>query len=94
MGDARDPRRGYLEPTSVAAALDEALGDIDALETTERECLVAWLSGFRHHWPDSFDAILGRKGELALECLETRPVDPNRYLKLRRIAIENLAVLV
>jgi hypothetical protein len=58
-----------------------------------RECelLLAWLRAWRHHWPASFDEVLGEVGRDSLARLEQAEVDPNRYLKLRRIAIENLA---
>jgi hypothetical protein len=70
------------------------VAELGALEVAERECLGAWLAAFRHHWPDQFAAVLGSDGELALQRLQAHLDDPNRYLKLRRIAIENLAVLV
>jgi hypothetical protein len=93
-GAARRLDRGSFEPTSVAAALAEATANLEALEPADRECLSAWLAAFRHHWPDRFAATLGQAGDLALQRLGAHPTDANRHLKLRRIAIENLAVLV
>ncbi len=55
------------------------------------ECLLAWLRACCQHWRPSFEAILGDPGAAAITSLDTPEVDPNRYLELRRIAIENLA---
>jgi hypothetical protein len=63
------------------------------LDPTETDVLAAWLSGFRHHWPSAFAELLGEVGESSLKMLLPR-VAPNRYLKLRRIAIANLANLL
>jgi hypothetical protein len=93
-GAVRRPSEGRLDPSSIAAAVQEVVADAHRLEAAERECLAAWLGAFQHHWPDRFAAILGSDGERALQSLGTESVDRNRYLKLRRIAIENLAALV
>jgi hypothetical protein len=92
-GAIRRLSEGTMEPASIAAALAEVVADVDGLGSVERECLGAWLAAFRHHWPDRFASILGRTGDHALHCLGAPP-DPGRYLKLRRIAIENLAALI
>jgi hypothetical protein len=55
------------------------------------DALWAWLRAFRQHWPKRFEETLGSTGDAALEALARRPCDPNRYLKLRRIALEQLA---
>jgi len=78
------------------ARLAEALAMLGAtsfasLDQTQRECLLAWLQAFRHHWPERYAATLGDGGAAAVRALEASPFDPDRYLKLRRIAIENLA---
>lgn len=59
-----------------------------------REPLLAWLSAFRHHWPDTWKRELGAPGVDLLERLSAAPYDANRYLKLRRIAIEALARII
>ena len=76
----------------VVAALCEAR--FEGLDRTMRECLFAWLRAFRHHWPEHFEQILGHPGIAALAALDDPAADSNRYLKLRRIAVENLAGLV
>jgi hypothetical protein len=76
----------------VADALAEvAVSRFEALSAAQRECLLAWLRGFRHEWPERFQTILGALGSRAIAELDDPRVDPNRYLKFRRIAIENLA---
>jgi len=91
-GAIRKIPSGPLPAEQVAEALrtlvDANLGELDR---PQRECLFAWLRGFRHHWPRRFEAILGSTGHAALVALADAEADPNRYLKLRRIAIENLA---
>lgn len=59
-----------------------------------REPLLAWLSAFRHHWPDTWAREIGAPGEALYERLSAEPYDANRYLKLRRIATASLATLV
>jgi hypothetical protein len=93
-GAIRPRGTGPLDARSVARALREAVLKGQPLETSEAECLAAWLGAFSHHWPDRFIAILGDAGHEALAHLRNAVLDPNRYLKLRRIAIENLACRV
>ncbi|MHB1846607.1 MAG: hypothetical protein ACYCWW_17440 [Deltaproteobacteria bacterium] len=79
------PRSGR----SLREALREALS-APAPESS-LEALWAWLRAFRQHWPARFSACLGEDGLAALRELSARPFDENRYLKLRRIALANLA---
>lgn len=65
----------------------------DAVEVPDVEPLLAWLRAWRHHWPASF-AALGTDGPRLIEQLQTRAVSRDRYLKLRRIALENLAAVL
>jgi hypothetical protein len=68
--------------------------DLDRLDPSRREPLLAWLKAWKHHWPEQFERTLGSTGERCLAKLETAHTDPNRYLKLRRIAVENLSRLL
>ena len=61
------------------------------METWQVAPLLAWLAGFRHHWPHRFREVLGDVGDTAMEALTRALDDRNRYLKLRRIAIANLS---
>ena len=63
----------------------------EGLETWQVAPLLAWLAGFRHHWPRRFREVLGDVGNLAIDALTRELDDHNRYLKLRRIAIANLS---
>lgn len=88
------PARAW-EGASVRALFAAAHASrFEGFDQTMRECLLAWLRGFRHHWPDRFEATLGSEGDAAIAALDDAAVDPGRYLKLRRIAIENLASIV
>jgi hypothetical protein len=79
------------DPAAVREALRTVVGRDAPLRDRDREPLLAWLRGFRQHWPSAFASTLGDVGRDALGSLEDGPVDANRYLKLRRIAIANLA---
>ena len=93
-GAVRTKPVGPLPCAEVRAALAATLDGLDQLDPRRREPLLAWLKAWEHHWPKSFREILGETGGRCLSRLLEAPVDPNRYLKLRRIAIENLAGLL
>ena len=67
-----------------------------ATEPTGRdaEALAAWIFAWQHHWPESFAAKLGDSAAATTEWAAQHTIDANRYLKLRRIALENLARLL
>jgi len=90
-GAIRPVAVGSLDAPALVAALRGVSERADRLCTLERECLAAWLEAFRRHWPDRFAEILGPLGAEALESLRAQALDAGRYLKLRRIAIENLS---
>jgi hypothetical protein len=54
----------------------------------------AWLGALRRHWPDAFARVLGPDGDASIARCTSGALDWNRYLKLRRIATENLAFRV
>lgn len=87
---ARDPQRWSDEDVRTALARI----DPTALEASRREPLLAWLRGFRHHWPTRWAAEIAPIGDRRIAELEALPIDDNRYLRLRRIAIANLAQLI
>ena len=90
-GAARPPAAGELDEPAIRSAVEALGGEIAGLEPRRRELLAAWLGAFRRHWPARFAATLGEAGEALLRALHEAGVDPDRYLKLRRIAIANLA---
>lgn len=55
----------------------------------ERDALYAWLCAFRHHWPRRYAREIAELGDALAARLG--PSEECRYLKLRRIALENLA---
>ncbi len=91
-GPVRGLPSGRFDDLAVAEALWRL--DLEHLEQRERELLLAWLSAFEHHWPDRFRRSLGSAGLELLARLRAGEYDDNRYLKLRRISIENLSVLI
>lgn len=76
----------FAEIRAALAALDVA-----ALDAVGRAVLLSWLEGWHHHWPARFERELGDAGDTLRQALWRYPVDRDRYLKLRRIATENLA---
>jgi hypothetical protein len=80
-----------LDATGLTHALRTLASPSTALARHEQECLGAWLAAFRHHWPDRFTEMLGPLGESLLSRCTSGDLDRNRYLKLRRIATQNLA---
>lgn len=85
------PGSGWLDREGVRQAIHDLARGLEAIEPRQVEPLLAWLRGWRHHWPGSFAATAGSEGEALIAQLEARGPDWNRYLKLRRIALENLS---
>lgn len=83
-----------LNEAQVRTAVRKIFSQVDALERRERDALHAWLRGFKRHWQKGFERILGDDGDRLLAKLEEDSPEDNRYLKLKRIAVENLASLV
>jgi hypothetical protein len=90
-GPIRPAPRRLADPVQLRAAVAAVASRSDEIDEWHVEPLLAWLRGFKHHWPERFATILGLAGEDCLASLGALPADPNRYLKLRRIAIENLS---
>jgi len=90
-GPIRPAPLGPVDDNRLRAAIAAIAEPSADLDTWHVEPLLAWLRGFKHHWPERFATTLGPAGEACLARLAALPADPNRYLKLRRIAIENLA---
>ena len=88
-GAIRPPPRGPFDAARVRAAVREA-----AAAPRDVAPLLAWLRAWQHHWKSHFRATLGDEGVEIVERLRARLDDENRYLKLRRIAIENLAAIL
>jgi hypothetical protein len=60
----------------------------------EAEALAALLLAWHQHWPRSFALAHGADAGAVTEWANRHVVDDNRHLKLRRIALENLADVV
>ena len=57
----------------------------------EAEALAAFVFAWHHHWPRVFADAFGDAASGLLAWAGQQFSDDNRYVKLRRIAIENLA---
>ncbi len=78
-----------IPPEVARRALEEVLSV--QLDTRRAELLLAWLRAWQHHWSASFARTFGELGATAVDRLSAQVTDAGRYLKLRRIAIDNLA---
>ena len=83
---------GAFSDTAAREALTAI--DVSALDPSRREPLLAWLRGYRHHWPDRWEREMRPIGDERIAELEALDFDTGRYLKLRRIAIAHLARLI
>lgn len=96
-GAARPRPQGPLDGERLRTAVADLAERREELEPRRLEPLLAWLQGGYHHWPRRFAEILGPVGACyrdRLVAAAENGVDPNRYLKLRRIAIENLSAVL
>lgn len=57
----------------------------------DAEALAAFLLAWRHHWPSSFAKTCD---DQIVSWAARHRGDPDRYLKLRRIALANLATVL
>jgi len=92
-GAIRPPPVPPLDENEVRGALHAIVVHLDALDPARREPLLAWLSAWRHHFAADFAHMFGAEGHGAIASLDALSFDANRYLKLRRIAISNLAAI-
>ncbi len=74
--------------TELAAATRAAVAEEP--QGRDSEALAAFVFAWHHHWPEVFQAAFG-DARAGLAWAGQQFSDDGRYLKLRRIAIENLA---
>lgn len=60
----------------------------------DADALAAFVLAWAQHWPTSFRAAHGDDAPAVVAWASAHTSDENRYLKLRRIALENLASVV
>lgn len=78
------PTAGELSAATRAALAENPTG-------RDSEALAAFMFAWHHHWPRVFQAEFGDASRDLLGWAARQFSDDNRYLKLRRIAIENLS---
>ncbi len=88
-GAIRPPPKGPFDAARVRDAVREV-----AVEAGDVAPLLAWIRAWQQHWGTHFRATFGAEGEEIVQRLRARLDDENRYLKLKRIAIENLAAML
>jgi hypothetical protein len=88
-GAIRPRPKGPFEAARVREAVREA-----ASAPADVAPLLAWLRAWQQHWGSHFRRTLGDEGDQIVKRLRASLDDENRYLKLRRIAIENLSAML
>lgn len=87
---------GRSERRRAAGELAQAAHAAIASEPSgrEAEALAAFVLAWQQHWPTSFNSAHGARAAGVLAWARDHTLDENRYLKLRRIALENLATVL
>jgi hypothetical protein len=88
-GAIRRPGSTPIDPMEARSLVQQVIEA--SLDLRRAELLLAWMRAWQHHWSDSFEAAFGDFGPQAVARLSSMEVDPNRYLKFRRLAISNLS---
>lgn len=84
------PRSGTRRSAEqLAAAAKAAISEQPS--GRDAEALAAFVLAWCSHWPTSFAAVLGGGTDDVIAWARRHITDDGRYLKLRRIALENLA---
>jgi hypothetical protein len=78
-------------PTAVELAVATQAAIAERPTGRDSEALAAFMFAWHHHWPRVFQDVFGDTAPALLTWAGQQFSDDNRYLKLRRIAIENLA---
>jgi hypothetical protein len=86
------PAAVALSPAILATTARAAIAS--GASGRDAEALAAWIFAWAHHWPTSFAASFAADRDHILDWAGRAAIDDNRYLKLRRIAIENLATIL
>lgn len=87
------PIRAERAPPPTSGEMAVALREVAQLdlEPWVHEAVGAWVLAWAHEWPTHFRATFGGETEGTARWARAHTPDPGRYLKLRRIAISNLA---
>lgn len=75
----------------IARAVTTVKGDARG---REREALCAFVLAWSQGWPRSFAEAFAPHDDVIVQWAAEQFDDPNRYLKLRRIALANLATVL
>jgi hypothetical protein len=86
---AIDRSSGSPTANELAAATQAAVAEHPS--GRDGEALAAFVFAWHHHWPRVFERMFGDAGAALLAWAGQQFCDEGRYLKLRRIAIENLS---
>lgn len=76
----------------LAAATRAAVGESPSGRPAE--ALAAFVLAWQQHWPATFASAFGVDADTLVDWASRQFTDPGRYLKLRRIALAQLAHVV
>jgi hypothetical protein len=93
------PLRAVTEVAEAATPTVEAVASAalaqwtwrETLAPRERDALLAWLCAWTSHYPTSFNEAFGEAAEAIRAGLHPDDSDASRHIKLRRLALANLA---
>jgi hypothetical protein len=87
---------GAPDPSRSAPSVDEMSVAVQALIATgptgrPRDALCAFVLAWRRQWPRTFTRAFGASAPSLIAWADAAVIDPNRYIKLSRIAMAHLA---
>lgn len=85
---AKPAREQWIDSISLQLAALSSSGSLESLDPRVREALAALLVAVRDHYPSAYRPISKIEG---VEALIGHPSDQARRIKLRRLALANLA---
>ncbi len=91
VGAPRPPPTALPDERSLRSAMFAAAASLPGEELLP---YAAWLGAWHDHWPTRFGEVFGEEGVALYARLRASVQSGDRYVKLRRIAIENLANLL
>lgn len=84
------PQRGTTpRAEELAAAVQSAIATEP--RGRSRDALAAFILAWRRQWPHTFARVFGADAASTIEWGRASVTDPNRYLKLSRIAVAHLS---
>lgn len=90
---------GAPEPARRAPSVDDMMAAVHAAIATQpagrpRDALCAFILAWWRQWPHTFSRAFGASAPSVIAWADAAVTDPNRYVKLSRIAMAHLATVL